>query len=411
LNLRRYAAHRLIGLSDPAGRGVNYTLDAQGNRTADADINGDGSTARQVSRSYDALGRIQTEAEGDDPARSFTYAANGELQSVNSPRPATTSYTIDALGRTTHIADPINGSGKPTTMAYDRRGQITSLTAPNGAVTSFTVDGLGNVRQENSANRGTTSATYDEAGNLKTRTDARGVTTSIAYDALNRPTTVTTSNGRSRTLTYDGCANGLGRLCRVVQGELTVDYAYDRRGNPTSVTRRIGTETFTTSLAYNGAERLLAVTAPTGETIASTLDAGGAIAGLEATRGGAPLVLAEQIVHDARGQVLSLRAGQITIAQTYDAAGRLETGPDLDLAYADGQLAQRSTPSGTSSYTHDALDRLDSETGPAGARQHAYDPNGNRTTDGAAPPTAPRLRPSPPSPRTAIAWRRSTASR
>ena len=381
------AAHRLIGLSDPAGRGASYTLDAQGKRTVDTDINGDGSTARQVSRSYDALGRIQTEAEGDDPARSFAYFANGELQSVNSPRQATTSYTIDALGRTTHITDPINGNGKPTAMAYDRRGQITSLTAPNGAVTSFTVDGLGNVRQENSANRGTTSATYDEAGNLKTRTDARGVTTSIAYDALNRPTTVTTSNGRSRTLTYDGCANGLGRLCRVVQGELTVDYAYDRRGNPTSVTRRIGTETFTTSLVYNGAERLLAVTAPTGETIASTLDAGGAIAGLDATRGGAPLVLAEQIVHDARGQVLSLRAGQITIAQTYDAAGRLETGPDLDLAYADGQLAQRSTPSGTSSYTYDALDRLEHEAGPAGARQHAYDPNGNRATDGAAPPT------------------------
>ena len=306
---------------------------------------------------------------------------------MTSPRQATTSYTIDALGRTTHITDPINGNGKPTAMAYDRRGQITSLTAPNGAVTSFTVDGLGNVRQENSANRGTTSATYDEAGNLKTRTDARGVTTSIAYDALNRPTTVTTSNGRSRTLTYDGCANGLGRLCRVVQGELTVDYAYDRRGNPTSVTRRIGSETFTTSLAYNGAERLLAVAAPSGELIASTLDAGGAIAGLEATRGGAPLVLAEQIVHDARGQVLSLRAGPVTIAQTYDAAGRLAAGPDLDLAYADGQLAQRSTPSGTSSYTHDALDRLDSETGPAGTRQHAYDPNGNRTTDGAAPPT------------------------
>ncbi|UCV29105.1 RHS repeat-associated core domain-containing protein [Ferribacterium limneticum] len=57
---------------------------------------------------------------------------------------------------------------------------------------------------------------------------------------------------------------------------------------------------------------------------------------------------------------------------------------DLDLDYdANGNVISKTTAGGTTAYTYDKLDRLDTEAGPPGNRDHAYDPNGNRTSDGA----------------------------
>ena len=57
---------------------------------------------------------------------------------------------------------------------------------------------------------------------------------------------------------------------------------------------------------------------------------------------------------------------------------------DLSLQYdANGNVSSKTTPSGTTAYTYDALDRLDTESGPAGSRNHDFDGNDNRLTDGA----------------------------
>jgi YD repeat-containing protein len=96
---------------------------------------------------------------------------------------------------------------------------VTNAQAPNNARTNFTVDGLGNVTTEASADRGGLTATYDAAGNLLTLSDARGITESHTYDALNRPLTVSyPTTGENLAYTWDsapGCANGIGRLCRI----------------------------------------------------------------------------------------------------------------------------------------------------------------------------------------------------
>lgn len=56
---------------------------------------------------------------------------------------------------------------------------------------------------------------------------------------------------------------------------------------------------------------------------------------------------------------------------------------DLDYGYdANGNVVSKTTASGTTRYTYDKLDRLDTEAGPIANRAHAYDPNGNRTGDG-----------------------------
>ncbi|MCM5682963.1 hypothetical protein M8A51_25860 [Schlegelella sp. S2-27] len=53
-------AHRLTGLSDQAGNTITYTLDNAGNRTAEQVTDPEGVLARNLSRAFDALGRVQT---------------------------------------------------------------------------------------------------------------------------------------------------------------------------------------------------------------------------------------------------------------------------------------------------------------------------------------------------------------
>ncbi|MDP4300946.1 RHS repeat domain-containing protein [Leptothrix discophora] len=54
------AAHRLTGIKDGAGNTITYTLDNAGNRTAEALKDPAGVLARNVTRVYDALGRVQS---------------------------------------------------------------------------------------------------------------------------------------------------------------------------------------------------------------------------------------------------------------------------------------------------------------------------------------------------------------
>ena len=52
-------AHRLIGIKDAKGNVVAYTLDNAGNRTAEQIKDPSGVLQRSISRSFDALNRLQ----------------------------------------------------------------------------------------------------------------------------------------------------------------------------------------------------------------------------------------------------------------------------------------------------------------------------------------------------------------
>jgi len=52
-------AHRLTQVDDSAGNRVGYTLDAMGNRTAENWKDGGGTLKKTLSRTIDALNRVQ----------------------------------------------------------------------------------------------------------------------------------------------------------------------------------------------------------------------------------------------------------------------------------------------------------------------------------------------------------------
>lgn len=53
------AAHRLTEVADSAGDSIHYTLDAMGNRITEQARDANGMLARQITRAYDALNRLQ----------------------------------------------------------------------------------------------------------------------------------------------------------------------------------------------------------------------------------------------------------------------------------------------------------------------------------------------------------------
>jgi YD repeat-containing protein len=53
-------AHRLTDIADSAGNSIHYTLDAMGNRLKEEIKDPSGSLAKQITRVYDALNRLQT---------------------------------------------------------------------------------------------------------------------------------------------------------------------------------------------------------------------------------------------------------------------------------------------------------------------------------------------------------------
>lgn len=59
LNYTYDAAHRLTGIADSTGNSVSYTLDLAGNRIGEQVKNTDGTLARQITRAYNTLNRLQ----------------------------------------------------------------------------------------------------------------------------------------------------------------------------------------------------------------------------------------------------------------------------------------------------------------------------------------------------------------
>jgi YD repeat-containing protein len=109
------AAHRLTGTTDLLSSSIAYTLDAAGDRTAAAITNSGGTTTRQHSAMYDALGRLLSDIGGVGQTTVYAYDSNGNPLSIIVPLNHVTQQVFDPLNRRTRITDPAQGV---TTFSY-----------------------------------------------------------------------------------------------------------------------------------------------------------------------------------------------------------------------------------------------------------------------------------------------------
>jgi RHS repeat-associated protein len=217
-----------------------------------------------------------------------------------------------------------------------------------------------------------------------TKTDARAITATYTYDALNRVTSIDyPATDEDITYTYDTtptCGAGAGRLCQVTDQSGITKYTYDAHGNLTTQTHTELGITYTTSYAYDTANRLISITYPDGRQVSYIRDTIGRITAINHTLNGTTTPLLSQISYRADGLPTAQTFGNnLTETRTYDLQGRLTSQAlgSLDSRYYTYDANGNPTAVQATQYTYDVLDRLLQGTTPTEAHSYAYDGNYN----------------------------------
>jgi YD repeat-containing protein len=230
------AAHRLTGIVDSEGNGVEYTLDAMGNRTNE-EVSDPSSTLTQTRTwVFNALNQLAEEigaAGGPSVTTTYGHDNNGNLTSIEAPLGRDTTNAYDELDRLTQVTDPASGI---TQYGYNALDQLISVTDPRSLVTTYSYNALGDLKQQVSPDTGTTNNTYDSGGNLATSTDARSKTGTYSYDAVNRVTSLVHAD-QTISYTYDAGTNQKGRMTGLASAGATLSWSYDPQGRVLSKTQ------------------------------------------------------------------------------------------------------------------------------------------------------------------------------
>jgi RHS repeat-associated protein len=373
---------RLTAMSDSFNNRVEYTLDAAGNRISERTLDDSGILRRQLSRSYDTLNRLVTLTDGNGDPTHFGYDNNGNRTSSLDPNLRNNGYAYDALNRLVSTIDSLGGE---TLTEYDERGNIVSTTDPRGNATRYTFDGLNNQILVDSPDTGMTAYEYDAAGNRIAAIDARGIRTDYFYDALNRLTDISYPDSTlDVSFDYDSGPNGSDRLTRMTDRLGTVAYDYDARGNLLNERRIIGTDQYTTSYAYNAANRLEQITYPSGMTIVHTLDAAGRISAI----GSGSETLLSNVRYEPFGPIAAFDYGNgLRYSAIHDQdyeLDQLSSGSGLEWALTHDpvgnilSISDSSSDPGNQVYRYDELHRLETAQGDYPDEAFEYDSNGNR---------------------------------
>ncbi|NOT88814.1 MAG: type IV secretion protein Rhs [Lysobacter sp.] len=233
------AALRLTSVADPAGNTMVFTLNAAGEPLKEDTRDTSGALLRTLSRTYDTLGRLQTQSDADLQPTGFGYDPEDNLTLTTDALNHKTAHSYDALGRLKTTLQDVDGVAAQTQFQYDALDRLTQVLDPGGLPTTYTYNGFGEVLTLQSQDTGLATSTYDEAGNLKTRTDARGITETYSYDLLNRVTAVSyPDSSRNVSLVYDSapvdCPSGerfnQGQLSVMTDSSGSTGYCYDRYG-------------------------------------------------------------------------------------------------------------------------------------------------------------------------------------
>ena len=225
---------------------------------------------------YDALGRVVAQVNPDATATTTRYDRG--TWAITDANGITTTRHVDAYGRIAAIDEPF-GDAVATTRYVHRpaTGQLEQITDARGNVYTFGYDGLGRKTLEHDADRGEQRTIYDANGNTIAQRDANQNVTHTAFDALNRPIRVVTHDGLETTHAYDEGTGSVGRLSVTTTPTMVRRYGYDVRGRTTKQTLTVDGHTWTSSVAFDHAGRLMAKTYPDGETVHTRYDARGLV--------------------------------------------------------------------------------------------------------------------------------------
>lgn len=404
-------AGRVTAVGSFGAEKITYAYDGMSDVTAETVLRPDATTARQITRTFDGLGRLLTTTLGAGRTTTLAYDKLGNATTVTAARSNATIQGFDGLNRLISTLAPDSGT---TSTTYDVRDNATSFTDAKSVATTFIRDGFGDVIREISPDRGTSTYYYDAAGDRIAEIDGRGQRIDIVRDALGR-ITQKTPVGRPAseiiTYRYDTTAfagsYGVGRLTKILYGPVTnptmspTKFKYDHRGNLLIKEQVVGsTVSADLQYSYDLGDRISSITYPSGRVVSYTRDTRGRVITIKTrpSATGTDTVLASNITYEAFGSLLSATLGNgLTMEQSWGNDGRLASkrlystasGTNLSLltyGYDNDDnitlIADGVDPTRSVTYGYDPVDRLTQAvvaTGSIRRQDFLFDANGNRT--------------------------------
>ena len=348
--------------------GINDQLSSVSN-DAVADC---GSTVN--TREYDGNGNLSRTVDNNGNVHTYTYAANGQLQTeteaYGTSLARTTDYVWDPNLQLNRLSSVIVEGWSKTTYVYNAQNRIASV-----AVTNLSGNGVANqtlttsygytlyangmvhtrvVTQPSPNGSDTSTSTYDTLGNLTALANGLGQTTTYSnYNALGEPGHVVGANGNVTDFTYDARGRVATRTTHPNGVATTWTYAYDDFGLLAKVTAPDGEvatwdrdpEMRVTSIGHNDKDGTSVET--------FGYDANSDVTSDVISRGGV-ISSSLHVIYDtlARPYKKQGNHGQVT-TYSYDGNGNV-----LSMIDAAGHVT---------SYQYDALDRVTQKTESGGA--------------------------------------------
>jgi len=385
-----YSGDDLSSVSDSAGRTVYYNQNDEGNlaiavglevtwwqffydslQRLETVVNPSGVSI--VDNTYDDFDRvIEQKAPRESGSGVYKMHYAGLLSSEEQPGAVRTRYYYDLSGRNVAIE---NALGDTTRAVFDGQGQLIRSRDPLGRETLQVYDGNNNVKEQISATNQRIAYQYDGEHRLRVTTDQLGHQSSIDYDMANHPTHVRDALGNEVVTTYR--ADGLPDTIKDPRATVT-QFTYDNLGF--TDTARTGAHPVIDQ-DYNDRGFLSRLTDQGGAVTSFVYDARGLV-----TQRTDPLGRKNAWAYDVAGRLTSHtdRNGDLSTLE-YTDSGKLDaihySGSSVQFDYdIRDNLYQIVDPSGTTSNSFDALNRLTGHSDPNGYQvTYQYDAVGNLT--------------------------------
>ena len=255
---------------------------------------------------YDMRGNLLTETDEKGAVTTYTYDFAGRVLTVTNALDQTVSYTYDSLGRKLTATDAL---GTAVTYTYDVLGRLLTesvpLTASDAKLTKYGYDANGNVIEKRVSN------SAPEAPLSYSRTVSN-------YDSMDRLISTTSYDGENAALVNTYTYNAYDKVLTATSGGSTTTYAYNTRGELTSVTDAMGqSETYT----YDENGNLLTKTDRSGTTFTYTYDGLGRVLTETAAKGNK--TEQNSYAYSLTGAVVSESNGTAVLTRKYDCLGRM----------------------------------------------------------------------------------------
>ncbi|MBI2513923.1 MAG: hypothetical protein HYV96_18285, partial [Opitutae bacterium] len=370
---------------------ITYGYDATGNRT-DATVEKGTTMLYAEDTPVDERNR---RAHKDTALGKLTYAyyANSQLESITSSNSdgIKLGYRYDDANRLAYVDDTsalsaLNSQPSTTSYTYNANGSLETITAPNNVVHTYGYDALNRLRTLNVARDTTSLHSYEyklrASGHRRQIVENGTRTTTFDYDDLYRltgETVASDSHGNNGAVTYglDKVGNRESRTSQISNLSSQVGLSYNARDWLNTDTYDANGNTLTSTLSnvpnadvYDFEDRLIIRRKPDGTTVNLSYDADGILRQKTLFNAAATLVSATGYFTDA--------VNPTGYAQVLEERINTASGTTVKLyAYGNDLISQstslNSQPSTLNYYTYDGLASVRELTDASGSITDAYD--------------------------------------